>query len=98
MSFVDLFSATDEAAILATLGDECTYNGATIYAIIDYGLQDITMQDAYTTTNSIRVTALKTDVPKIKRGSKITHNGKTLIVDAITNDTQTHLMLACRYG
>lgn len=98
MSFSDVFTATDEAALMSILGDSCTYNGNAIQAIIDYGLQEVSMLDAYTTTASIRVQVLKSVVPNLKRGSKLVHNGKTLIVDAITNDTQIHLTLACRYA
>jgi hypothetical protein len=47
---------------------------------------------------AISITALKTDVPSVKRGSKFTHAGKTIVVDAIVNDTSTHLTLACRYA
>jgi hypothetical protein len=97
MSFSDVFTDTDEASIMDALGDVCTYNGTTIHAIIDYGLQDINMIDAYTTAAQIRVQALKSSLPNVKRGSKLVHNGKTLVVDAITNDTRTHLTLACRY-
>ena len=97
MSFADIFDETDEAAIMDILGDVCTYNGATIMAIVDHNLQEISMADAYTTTSTISVRVLKSDVPKIKRGSKLIHANRTIIVDAIVNDINTHLTLACRY-
>ncbi len=98
MSFSDIFTAEIDANLLDLLGDACTYNGAPINAIIETSLQDVAMLDAYTTTSTLSVRALKSDLPKVKRGSKILYEGKTIIVDAIVNDTGSLITLACRYG
>ena len=67
MTWSDVFTDTDDAAIMDLLGDECTYNGATIHAVIDHALQEVSMVDAYTTTSTISIRVMKSDVPKIKR-------------------------------
>ena len=98
MSMSDLLDIDDEADLITTLGDPATNNGQAISLIIEHGLQDVTIQDAYTTTPSLSVVGLKRDLPGVKRGSRITHLGKTLIVDAITAETPIHVTLVARYA
>lgn len=98
MSWADVFTETDDMAIMDLLGDECTYNGATIHAVIEHTLQEVSMVDAYTTASTISIRILKSDVPKIKRGSKIIFNDKTIVVDAIIADSGSLLTMACRYA
>ena len=98
MSFDDVFTATDEAAIMDALGNAMLYGTTPIIAVIDYGLQDVFIQDAHATAPAITITALKTDVPGVKHGSRFTHAGRSIVVDAVVNDNGVHYTLACRYG
>jgi len=97
VDFSSQFSNSHDRFIMDALGDDVIYCNKPIKAMCVYAQQNTTIQDSYLNNPQITITAFKSDVPNISRGSKFKHNGNNLIVDAPVNDTETHITLAVNY-
>ncbi|MDD2885277.1 MAG: hypothetical protein PHT48_09565 [Dechloromonas sp.] len=78
--------------LINSLGDTVSYKATadsepvTIKAIINHGLNQAAVADAYRPQPSVTIEALKTDVPGIKRKSTFTYGALVYTVDAIDDD------------
>lgn len=102
MAWQDIFTADDEETLLNGLGDDLLYytsdsETTPIKALVDFSGDDFRLQDSFTTGTRMFLTALKSDVPGLARGSKFDDGGQTMVVDSITGQTKTTITAAVRY-
>ena len=89
MSFAQLFP---NELIIDMLGESVDYKAeknstpVTIMAIVDHDLSQATAGESYRPQPRVTVSAMKTKIPGVKKGSTFTQGDRVFTVDAIDSD------------